>query len=66
MKLPSLYVVIGAKEFTTALHQEVCDLLQIAKTYSTAYHPQANGMVGQCNCTLLVMLRSVVSEQQDN
>ncbi len=25
------------KEFTSALHQEVCDLLRIAKTYSKAY-----------------------------
>ncbi len=28
------------KEFTAALHQEVCDLLRIAKTYSTAYSEQ--------------------------
>ena len=54
------------KEFTTALHQEVCDLLRIAKTYSTAYRPQANGMVERCNRSLLAMLRAVVSEQQDD
>ncbi len=28
------------KEVTAALHQEVCDLLRIAKTYSIAYKPQ--------------------------
>ena len=44
------------KELTTALHQEVSDLFHIAKTYSTAYCPQANGMVEWCNCTLLAML----------
>ncbi len=54
------------KEFTTVLHQEVCDLLCIAKTYSTAYHQQANGMVECCNRTLLAMLRTVVSEQQND
>ena len=54
------------KEFTAVLHQEVCDLLRIAKTYSTAYRPQANGMVERCNRTLLAMLRTVVSEQQDD
>ncbi len=27
------------KEFTAVLHQEVCDLLRIAKTYSTAHRP---------------------------
>ncbi len=37
------------KEFTTALHQEVCDMLRIAKTYSTAYRPHTNGMVERCN-----------------
>ncbi len=44
------------KEFTTALHQEVCELLCIAKTYSRAYRPQAKGMVERCNRTLLAML----------
>ena len=54
------------KEFTAVLHQEVCDLLPIPKTYSTPYHPQANGMVERCNCKLLSMLQEVVSEQQDD
>ncbi len=50
------------REFTAALHQGVCDLLRILKTYSTAYRPQSNGMVERCNRTLLAMLRAVVSE----
>ncbi len=54
------------REFTAALHQGVCDLLRIAKTYSTAYRPQSNGMVEGCNRTLLAMLREVVSERQDD
>ncbi len=54
------------REFTAALHQEFCDLLSIAKTYSTAYQPQSNGMVEHCNRTLLAMLRAVVSERQDD
>ena len=53
------------KEFTTALHQEICDLLCNPKT-STVYRPQANGMVERCNYTLLAMLRAVVYEQQDD
>ncbi len=28
------------KEFTAALHQEICDFLRIAKTYSTATGPK--------------------------
>ncbi len=35
----SLYSDCG-KEFTTALHTGVCDLLHIPKAYSMAYRPQ--------------------------
>ncbi len=38
------------------------DLFHIAKTYSTAYRPQANSRVECCNCTLLAMLRYYGSE----
>ncbi len=54
------------KEFTAALYQEVCDMLRIARKYSTAYRQQANGMVKRCNRTLLATLQAVVSEQQDD
>ncbi len=53
-------------EITTAMHRWMCDLLRIHKTYSTAYNPQSNGAVERCNRTLLSMLRTVVSEQQDD
>ncbi len=52
------------REFTAELRQGVCDLLRIAKTYSTAYCPLANGMVENCNRILLSMLRAMVSEYQ--
>ncbi len=54
------------KEFTAVLHQEVCELLRMTKTYSTVYRSQSNGMVERCNHTLLAMLRAVVSKQQDD
>ncbi len=53
-------------EFTTAMHRCLCDLLRIHKTYSMAYNPQSNGAVERCNRTLLTMLRTVVSEQQND
>ncbi len=53
-------------EFTAAMHHCLCYLLRIHKTYSTAYNPQSNGAVERCNCTLLSMLRTVVSEQQND
>ncbi len=31
------------REFIAALHQGVCDLLRITKTYSTAYQPSLIG-----------------------
>ena len=53
------------KEFTTALHTGVCDLLHIRRAYYMAYRPQAYSMVERCNRKLLVMLRTEVSKQQD-
>ena len=53
-------------EFTAAMHRCLCDLLRIHKTYSVAYNPQSNGAVEMCNRTLLPMLRTVVSEQQND
>ncbi len=53
-------------EFTAAMHRCLCDLLSIHKTYSMAYNPQSNGAVERCNRTLLSMLRTVVSEQQND
>ena len=53
-------------EFTAAMHRCLCDLLRIHKTYSTAYNPQSNGAMERCNHTLLSMLRTVVSEQQND
>ncbi len=48
------------------MHRCLYDLLRIHKTYSTAYNPQSNGAVERCNRTLLAMLRTVVSEQQND
>ncbi len=53
-------------EFTAAMHCCLCDLLLIHTAYSTAYNPQSNGAVERCNHTLLSMLRTVASEQQND
>ncbi len=53
-------------EFTAAMHRCLCDILRINKTYLTAYNPQSNGAVERCSRTLLCMLRTVVSEQQND
>ncbi len=48
------------------MHRCLCDLLRIHKTHSAAYNPQSNGAVERCNRTLLSMLRTMVSEQQND
>ncbi len=53
-------------EFTAVMHRCLCDLLRIHKTYSTVYNPNSSGTVERCNCTLLSILRTVVSEQQND
>ncbi len=53
-------------EFTAAMHRCMCDLLRVHRTYSTVYNPQSNGTVEWCNHTILSLLRTVVSEQQND
>ncbi len=53
-------------EFTGVMHHCMCDLLRIHKTYSTVYNPQSNRAVERYNRTLLSILRTVVSEQQND
>ncbi len=53
-------------EFTAAMHRCLCDLLRIHKTYSMAYNYQSNGAVERWNRTLLSMLITVVSAQQND
>ncbi len=53
-------------EFTAAMHRCMCDLLRVHRTYSTTYNPHSNGAVERCNRTILSLLRTVVSEQQND
>ncbi len=53
-------------EFTAAMHRCMCDLLRVYITHSTAYNPQSNGVVERCNRIILSLLRTVISEQQND
>ncbi|KAL5475516.1 hypothetical protein EMCRGX_G025342 [Ephydatia muelleri] len=44
------------RQFESAVIKEICNLLHIEKTRTTAYHPQSDGLVEQFNRTLLSML----------
>ena len=54
------------ENFESHLLKEVCQLLGIKKTRTTAYHPQCDGQVERFNRTLLQMLKTVGNEEQDD
>ena len=50
--------------FTSKLFEDMCALLQIHHTKSTAFHPQSNGLVERFNRTLAAMLTMYCSSKQ--
>ena len=54
------------RQFESNLFAEMCALLQIEKTRTTAYHPQSDGMVERFNRTLCAMLSAFVEENHRN
>jgi hypothetical protein len=49
--------------FESTVFKEMCQLLNISKTRTTAYHPQCNGQVENLNKTLKSMLTTMVEEE---
>lgn len=54
------------RQFESHLFQEMCQLLNIHKTRTTAYHPQSDGMVERFNRTLTQMLSAYVCEHHND
>ena len=52
------------KNFEAKIIKEICALLDIKKTRTTAYHPQSDGLVERFNRTLLGMLSMMVKEDE--
>ena len=54
------------KNFDSKLIKEMCRLLGITKTRTTAYHPQSDGLVERMNRTLLSMLGTLPDGDEDS
>ena len=54
------------RQFESELFKEMCKLLQIEKTRTTAYHPQSDGMVERFNRTLASMISMFVDENHSD
>ena len=52
--------------FESKLFQEMCKILGINKTRTTAYHPQSDGLVERFNRSLGDMLSKLVNERRDD
>ncbi len=52
--------------FLSKLMKEVCQLLGIHQTRTTAYHPQSDGLVGRFHRTLMAELSLVINDSQDD
>jgi transposase InsO family protein len=64
--IPDLIHSDQGKQFESNLFQEICYMLEMNKTRTTAYHPKSDGMVERFNKTLLAMLTMFVDENQSN
>ena len=53
------------KNFESTLIREICRLLGIDKTRTTAYHPQSDGFIERFNRTFLSMLSMMVEEDRE-
>ena len=54
------------RQFESNLFREMCRLLQIEKTRTTAYHPQSDGMVERFNRTLASMIIMFVNDNHSD
>eukprot|EP00794_Sanderia_malayensis_P015550 gene15550-biopygen13260 len=52
--------------FESNLIHEVCNIMGIHKSRTTAYHPQGDGLVERQNCTLQNILSSFASQHRDD
>ena len=50
------------RQFESHMIREICDILKVSKTCTTAYHPQCDGLVERFNWTLKHMLSTTLKD----
>ena len=60
--LPEQLHTDQGKQFESELIAEICRLLRIQKSHTTAYHPQCDGLIERFNRTLLDMLSTAIKD----
>ena len=63
---PKVVISDRGSEFINKTMKQVCVLLNIGRITTTAYHPQANGLVEQHNGTVKNMLAAYCNRYQDD
>ena len=63
---PTIIHLDQGRNFESNLMQEVCSLMGIHKSRTTAYHPQCDGQVERQNRTLQEMFAAFVADHKDN
>eukprot|EP00731_Ephydatia_muelleri_P011380 Em0006g274a len=66
MGLPKVITTDNGTEFKNDLNKHLMELLGIEQRFTTAYHPQANGLVERFNQTLQTMVVKLCASKKDN
>jgi transposase InsO family protein len=64
--IPQRIISDRDKLFTSHFWEEVCEMLNITRSLSTAYHPQSDGQTERTNQTMEQYLRLYVDDNQEN
>ena len=63
--LPDIIHSDQGRKFESSILRQTLEAFGVAKSRTTAYHPQGDGMVERFNRSLLQMLRAYVQDQAD-
>lgn len=63
---PRLLVADNGREFQNRLFSQVCRIIQTKTSYTTRYHPEANGMIERSNRVVKDALATFVGEHPED